>query len=259
MSVITLTTDFGSLYPASMKGVILSINPDATIVDISHSVPPADIMAGAFALYSVVRYFPQGTIHVGVIDPGVGSDRKAIIVKAGGQWFVGPDNGLLIPPARLLGEIEVYEIIEEGLSGHISSTFHGRDIFAPAAAYLSTGRDVLEIARKTDGYVYMDFSGYNIEKEFIEATVVYVDDFGNIITNIPGEKILDEIKVGTVLSISGRQMPLLNTYSGVSKWELVALVGSHGFFEIAVNQGSASRLLQLGNGGSMRIGIMSRS
>lgn len=259
MSVITLTTDFGSLYPASMKGVILSINPDATIVDISHSVPPIDIRAGAFALYSVVKYFPPGTIHVGVIDPGVGSDRKAIIVKACDQWFVGPDNGLLIPSARLLGTIEVYEIMEEGLFGHISSTFHGRDIFAPAAAYLSNGKDVLEIARKTDDYVGMDFSGYTIEKQFIEATVVYVDDFGNIITNIPGDKILDEIEVGTLLSVSGRQMPFLNTYSGVSKLELVALIGSHGFFEIAVNQGSASRLLHLANGNSIRIGIMSRS
>jgi hypothetical protein len=258
MSVITLTTDFGSLYPASMKGVILSINPDATIVDISHSVPPIDIRAGAFAIYSVVRHFPPGTIHVGVIDPGVGSDRKAIIVKAGDQWFVGPDNGLLIPPSRLLGDIEVYEIMEDGLSEHISSTFHGRDIFAPAAAYLSSGRDVLEFARRTDDYVDMDFSGYTIEKQFIEATVVYVDDFGNIITNIPGEKIFDEIEVGTALSVSGRQMPFLNTYSGVSKWELVALIGSHGFFEIAVNQGSASRLLHLANGNSIRIGIMGR-
>jgi S-adenosylmethionine hydrolase len=259
MSVITLTTDFGSLYPASMKGVILSIDPDATIVDISHSVPPIDIRAGAFALYSVVKHFPSGTIHIGVIDPGVGSDRKAIIVKAGNQWFVGPDNGLLIPPARLLGDIEVYEIIEDEISEHISSTFHGRDIFAPAAAHLSNGRDVLEIGRKTDDYVDMDFSGYTIEKQFIEATVVYVDDFGNIITNIPGEKILDEIEIGTVLSVSGRQMPFLNTYSGVSKWGLVALIGSHGFFEIAVNQSSASRLLHMTNGNSIRIGIIGKT
>ena len=106
----------------------------------------------------------------------------------------GARYGLLVPPARLLGDIEVYEIIEEGLYEHISSTFHGRDIFAPAAAYLSNGRDVLEIARKTDDYVDMDFAGYTIEKQFIEATVVYVDDFGNIITNIPGEKVLDEIE-----------------------------------------------------------------
>jgi S-adenosylmethionine hydrolase len=259
MSVITLTTDFGSLYPASMKGVILSINPGATIVDITHSVPPIDIRAGAFAIYSVVKHYPAGTIHVGVIDPGVGTGRKAIIVKAGDQWFVGPDNGLLIPPARLLGDIVVYEIIEGKLSENISSTFHGRDIFAPAAAYLSNGRDVLEIARKIDDYVDMDFSGYTIEQQFIEATVIYVDDFGNIITNIPGEKVLDEIDPGTILSISGRQMSFLKTYGEVSKWGLISLIGSHGFFEIAVNQGSASRLLNLSNGNSLRIGIMGRS
>jgi S-adenosylmethionine hydrolase len=259
MSVITLTTDFGSLYPASMKGVILSINSDATIVDISHSVTFSDIRAGAFAIYSTVRHFPAGTIHVGVIDPGVGSDRKAIIVKAGDQWFVGPDNGLLIPAARLLGEIEIYDIMENGLSEHISSTFHGRDIFAPAAAYLSCGRDVLEFARRTDDYVDMDFAGYTIEKQFIEASIVYVDDFGNIITNIPGEKILDEIELGTALSVSGRQMPFMKTYSDVPKLGIVALIGSHGFFEISVNQGSASRLLHLANGNSIRIGIMGRT
>jgi S-adenosylmethionine hydrolase len=256
MSVITLTTDFGTLYPASMKGAILSINPDATIVDISHSIPPIDIRAGAFAIYSVVRHFPPGTIHVGVIDPGVGTDRKAIIVRAGDQYFVGPDNGLLIPGARLLGEFQVYEIQDGILPESISSTFHGRDIFAPAAAHLSAGREVQEIASKTDDYVDLDFSGYTIEKQFIEAIVVYVDDFGNIITNIPAEKLLDKIESGTILSVSGRQMPFMKTYSDVPKWGVVALVGSHGFFEISVNQGSASRLLHLTNGNSIRIGIM---
>ena len=258
MSVITLTTDFGSLYPASMKGVLLSINPDATIVDVTHSVPPADIRGGAFAMYSVVRCFPPGTIHVGVVDPGVGTDRKAIVVRAGEQYFVGPDNGLLIPPARLFADFQVYEITEERLPEHISSTFHGRDIFAPVAAHLSIGQDILEIARKTDDYVDLDFSGYTIEEQFIEATVVYVDDFGNIITNIPGENIRDELEVGATLSISGRQMPFLRSYGEVSKWEIISLIGSHGFFEIALNQGSASRVLHLVNGNKIRIGIISR-
>ncbi len=256
MAIITLTTDFGSLYPASMKGVILGIDPEATIVDVTHSVPPADISAGAFALYSAVRHFPSGTIHVGVIDPGVGTDRKAIVVLAGGHYFVGPDNGLLIPEADLLGDIEVYEISNEDILEDISSTFHGRDIFAPVAAHISGGMDVEEIGSTIDEYEVLDFSGYTIEKEFIEAKVIYVDDFGNLVTNIPGNEIQDKVEHGTLLSISGRQMPFLSTYGEVPKGRMLSLIGSHGFFEISMNQGSASRLLHLNNGNEIRIGIM---
>ncbi len=256
MTVITLTTDFGSLYPASMKGVILSIDPDATIIDVTHSIPPADIRAGAFALYSIVRHFPPGTIHVGVIDPGVGTERSAIVVCAGGQYFIGPDNGLLIPAAKMLGDIEVYEISDGVIAEEISSTFHGRDVFAPVAAHLSKGKDVRELGYIKDDYVDLDFSGYAIEEEFIEASVIYVDDFGNIVTNIPQEEILKKIGKDTVLSISGRHMPFLKTYGEVARGTLISLIGSHGFFEIAMNQGNASDLLHLNNGNEIRIGII---
>lgn len=257
MAVITLTSDFGSLYPASMKGVILSIDPDVTIVDITHSIPSVDIRAGAFALYSVVRHFPLGTIHVAVIDPGVGTERKAMVVRSGGHYFIGPDNGVLIPAASLLGDMEVFEIKNQGVLGDVSSTFHGRDIFAPAAAHISRGMDLQDIAQRTDEYVDLDFSGYVIQKDFIEAKVIYVDKFGNIVTNIPGEEIHKNIPHGAILSISGRQMPFLSTYGEVPKGRVLSLIGSHGFFEIAVNQGSASKLLHLNNGNEIRIGVMS--
>ncbi|WMW21536.1 S-adenosyl-l-methionine hydroxide adenosyltransferase family protein [Methanolobus mangrovi] len=257
MAVITLTTDFGSLYPASMKGVMLGIDPDVTIVDITHSIPPMDIRAGAFALYSAVTYFPPGTIHVAVIDPGVGTERKAIVVRSGEHYFIGPDNGVLIPAASLLGDIEVFEIKNQDILGDVSSTFQGRDIFAPVAAHISRGMDLEDIGNSTDEYIDLDFSGYVIEKDFIEAKVIYVDKFGNIVTNIPQEQIVKDVLKGTVLSIAGRQMPFLRTYGEVPKGRMLSLIGSHGFFEIAVNQGSASKLLHLNNGNEIRIGIMS--
>ncbi|SFM66649.1 SAM hydrolase/SAM-dependent halogenase family protein [Methanolobus profundi] len=257
MSIITLTTDFGSLYPASMKGVILSIAPDTTIVDVTHSIPPTDIHAGALALYSVVKYYPPGTIHVAVIDPGVGTDRKAIAIRAGGQFLVGPDNGLLIPAANLLGDPEVYEISSDNIPDEVSSTFHGRDIFAPVAAQISKGIYLDDLGSKTDEYVGLDLSEYIIEKDFISAKVVYIDEFGNIVTNIPGAELTKAILQGTILSIAGRQMPFLRTYGEVSRGKMLSLIGSHGFFEISVNQGSASKLLRLNNGNDVKIGIIS--
>lgn len=256
MSIITLTTDFGSIYPASMKGVILSINPDVTIVDITHSIPPIDIRAGAFALFSVVKYFPPGTIHVAVIDPAVGTERKAIAIRAGGHYLIGPDNGVLIPAATLLGDAEVFEITNNEILNDVSSTFHGRDIFAPIAAHISGGMGIQDIGRITDQYIGLDFSGYVIQKDFIEAKVIYVDEFGNIVTNILQEHIHKNILPGTILSIAGRQMPFLITYGEVPKGRMLSLIGSHGFFEIAVNQGSASKLLHLNNGNDIRIGII---
>ncbi|WP_340820217.1 S-adenosyl-l-methionine hydroxide adenosyltransferase family protein [Methanolobus sp. WCC4] len=256
MSIITLTTDFGSLYPASMKGVILSIDPDATIVDITHSIPPTDIQAGALAMHSVVRYYPQGTIHVGVIDPGVGTERKAIVVRAGGQYLVGPDNGLLMPAAKLLGDMEVYEISSDILPDEVSSTFHGRDIFAPVAAHISKGMGLKEIGKPVDEYVTLDISGYEIEKDFIRTRVVYIDSFGNIITNVPGDELMRSVQQGAILSIAGRQMPFLSTYGEVTRGKLLSLVGSHGFLEVALNQGSAAKLLHLDNGNEITIGIL---
>ncbi|MDP2765996.1 MAG: SAM-dependent chlorinase/fluorinase, partial [Candidatus Methanoperedens sp.] len=138
--VITLLSDFGDVYPASMKGVILSINPAANIVDISHSVSPHDIRAGAFILMITARYFPSNTVHIAVVDPGVGTKRRALAIRAesesGIHYLIGPDNGLLIPAAKSLGDFKVYEITNTNLfQKNISSTFHGRDIFAPVGAH----------------------------------------------------------------------------------------------------------------------------
>lgn len=247
MALITLTTDFGSLYPAALRAVILQINESANIIDITHSIPPADIRAGAFALYSVVEYFPKGTVHVAVVDPGVGTRRRPIAISAGGQYFVGPDNGLLIPAARKLGEMEVYDIRNEKLRCNLSSTFHGRDIFAPVGAYLSGGMQLEEVGNKIDDFVDMDSENAEIYGNTIKGEVVFIDDFGNIITNIPKDMILKIADLGTELYVSGNKMPFLRTYGMVGIGDLLALIGSHCFLEISVNQGNASRVLEIKN------------
>ena len=245
MSVITLTTDFGDLYPASMKAVILGINPDVQIVDVTHSIRHAGIREGAFALYSLVPYFPAKTVHVAVVDPGVGTSRRALAVKAGEagreQFFVGPDNGLLIPAARRLGEMEVYEITNRDLmlKSGISATFHGRDIFAPVGAHLSKGMPIEGVGHRVLDFVDLDFGNFGVDGPFLMGEVVFADSFGNVITNIPEDAILQFCTFGSKVEVNGRKVPFVLTYGFVGQEGALALIGSHGFLEIAVNQGSA--------------------
>jgi len=262
MSVITLTTDFGDLYPAAMKAVILGINPDVQIVDVTHSVRQAGIREGAFALYSLVPYFPKKTVHIGVVDPGVGTSRRALAVKAGvagsEQFFVGPDNGLLIPAARRLGEIEVYEITNRDLmlNSGTSATFHGRDIFAPVGAHLSKGLPIEEVGQKVSDFVDLDFGYFGVDGPFLMGEVVFVDSFGNVITNIPEDAILRFCTFGSSVEVNGRKIPFVQTYGLAGKKEALALIGSHGFLEIAVNQGSAKLQFGLKDGKPVAIKIL---
>jgi hypothetical protein len=234
MKIITLLTDFGSFYPAAVKGVILSKAQDVVFVDIAHDIPPQDVRAGAFALLSTARYFPSGTIHLGVVDPGVGSERLSIAIESGGHFFVGPDNGLLMPAARSLGTPRAYKI---ALDLHPSSTFHGRDIFAPAAAMLATGskpRDMGHEIRPKE----LSFGAPRRTKKGIEAAVIYVDRFGNLITN------MRKPPTGQV-RLKGIKLKIAETYSQARRIEPLITVGSHGFVEIAVNKGSAAEAFGL--------------
>ncbi|TGC07285.1 SAM hydrolase/SAM-dependent halogenase family protein [Methanolobus halotolerans] len=248
MTIVTLTTDFGSLYPASLKAVILGMEPGTQIVDITHSVRHADIRAGAFALYTVVDYFPKGTVHVAVVDPGVGTQRNSIVISSGGQFFVGPDNGLMVPAALRLGDMQVYRIKGTELLGDVSTTFHGRDVFARIGAYLSGGVAPERAGEKTDDYVHLDFGNVEVGVNSVSGEVIYIDDFGNVITNIPGTVVSDLVHFGEVVKVSGRDMPFMHTYGLVDVGEPLSLTGSHGFLEIAVNQGSAASVLGLRNG-----------
>ena len=279
MAVITLTTDFGSLYPAFLKAAILQVNETANIVDITHSIPPADIRAGAFALYSVVDYFPKGSIHVAVVDPGVGTDRRAIAIRSGSQYFVGPDNGLLIPAARKLGELEVYEITNTKLFHNVSSTFHGRDIFAPVAAHLletnHTGFNPIiilsnllsgtrpkgivqieDVGKRIDDFVDLDLEMIEVSEGAISGEIVFIDDFGNIVTNIPRDVVLDKVDFGSELFIFGCEIPLLQTYGLVGDGDALALIGSHGFLEISINCDNAAKIFKVKNGDKIDVKLL---
>ncbi|MDD1760882.1 MAG: SAM-dependent chlorinase/fluorinase [Methanothrix sp.] len=259
MLIITLLTDFGSFYPAQMKGMILSrLGEKArgiTFVDIAHDIPPQDVRAGAFALLSSVRYFPPGTIHLAVVDPGVGTDRLGLVVESGGQTFVGPDNGLLLPAARCLNApgmpllaykiVASPEIVGSGLgqagpaaaATSVSSTFHGRDIFAPVAAMLASGKCPAAVGpqvRPKD----LNFGEARRTERGFEATVIYVDRFGNLILNMR--------KVPTFpVSLLGVKLKRAVTYGKARRIEPLITLGSHGFAEIAVNLGSAAEAFRL--------------
>ncbi|MGB9928721.1 MAG: SAM hydrolase/SAM-dependent halogenase family protein [Methanosarcina sp.] len=259
MSIISLTTDFGDLYPAAMKAIILGINPDAKIIDITHSIRQGGIREGAFALYSLVPYFPANSLHIAVIDPGVGTSRRALAVKAGKsgkeQYFIGPDNGLLIPAARNLGNIEVYEITNKTLmlKSGVSATFHGRDIFAPVGAHISKGVPIESVGQKISGFLNLDFGVCGVDGPFLIGEVVYSDSFGNVITNIPESMILNFSSFGSQVEVNGRHVPFVRTYGFGGQREPLILIGSHGFLEIAVNGGNAALQFGLKSGDQVAI------
>lgn len=236
IKIITLLTDFGSFYPAQMKGVILSKlkDKDVTFVDIAHDIPPQDVRAGAFALLSSVVYFPPGTIHIAVVDPDVGTERLGIVVDSGGQFFVGPDNGLLMPAAKSLGRPLAYKI---ACKFDASNTFHGRDVFAPVAAMLVNGQSPSSFGPRVKPKDLSFGSPKKTDKGF-EITVIYVDKFGNLILN------MRKLPEGC-FSLKGIRLRQVGTYAEVKRIEPLITIGSHGFAEIAVNQGSAADAFRL--------------
>ncbi len=244
--IITLLSDFGDVYPASMKGVILSINPEVNLVDISHSVPHYNIRAGAFILMTYAQYFPSGTVHIAVVDPGVGTERLSLAIKAesfdyGIHYFIGPDNGLLIPAARSIGDFEVYEIADETLFlSSVSFTFHGRDIFAPVGAHISRGLNISKVGRQVFDFIDLDFAKGRRTEGCLQGNIIFIDSFGNIVTNISSDIV--DFQPGDALEIQGRRILFHSSYGFCKKDELVALIGSHGYLEIAINQGNAALL-----------------
>ncbi len=246
--VITLTTDFGGVYPSVMKGVILTIDPDARIVDIANDVPAGDIGRGAFILQFACRYFPPGTVHLAVVDPGVGSSRRALVIIGETCSFVGPDNGLLMPAARAQGRFKVYEIADlEFYTDSICPVFHGRDVFAPAAAYVSRNINIPCLKEISDP-VELDLGTPELKDEKIIGCVLFVDDFGNVVTNIGGKALSGLAFLGDTLDVNGVEVTYARTYSEVPQGSLLLLTGSHGKVELACNGDSASALTGLGEG-----------
>ncbi len=254
--MITLTTDFGlkDPYVAEMKGVIYSIKPAANIVDVSHQIDKYNVRMAAFVLASVAPYFAKGTVHVAVVDPGVGTSRRAIVVQTKQAYFVGPDNGVLMLAAKAQGIKHIYELTNQKyMLPEVSSTFHGRDIFAPAAAYLDEGVKPPEFGVEITDPVIPKFAAVECRNGSVFGEVLHVDGFGNVITNIGGAEVAEAKTVKVNLHHISLQMPRSETYGAAKPQEPLALVGSHGFLELALNQGSFSEKYRVNAGDRIEV------
>lgn len=257
--IITLTTDFGTkdAYVGAMKGVILDINPDARLVDISHDIAPQDVMEAAYVLRDAVFYYPSDTVHLVVVDPGVGTSRHPVAIRAGGYLFVGPDNGIF--PLLLDGEdphtCVVLDRQEYWRSDKISTSFHGRDIFAPAAAHLSRGISLCDLGRPLEKLTPLHWALPMSDDQGIQGWVVHVDHFGNCVTNISRE-MLDEKRAGRPIKcFVGNAIldGISRTYSEVDTGEPLMHINSGNFLEVAVRSGNASELLGIRKGDPVNI------
>ncbi|EEB73056.1 S-adenosyl-l-methionine hydroxide adenosyltransferase family protein [Thermococcus sp. AM4] len=256
--MITLTTDFGlkGPYVGEMKVAMLRVNPNAKLVDVTHAVTRHSIIEGSFVMEQVVKYSPEGTVHVGVIDPGVGTERRAVIIE-GDQWLVVPDNGLATLPLKHINPKRAWEIdfdrIRRFTGWRISSTFHGRDVFGPAGALIEKGVPPEEFAREIplDSLIKLDVEPKR-EGDLWVLKVIYVDDFGNIILNLENYGRPEAVE----LPDFGLRIPYREAYGYVKPGELLALPGSHDYLEIAVNQGNASERLGLKVGGEVRVKLI---
>ncbi|HET9385966.1 MAG TPA: SAM-dependent chlorinase/fluorinase [Gemmatimonadales bacterium] len=243
--IITLLTDFGTVdsYVAELKAVLLSYAPGATLVDISHQVAPGDIRAGQYLLERTWKHFPPRTVHLAIVDPGVGTARRAIAAEHEGHHFVAPDNGLLsfLPRGGRFVSLPVPVTA--------AATFHGRDVFAPAAARLVTGTRVAELGESISDPCYAPLPAPRHDHLTVIGEVIYVDRFGTLVTNIPG----DAVQEGARIRVEGTEAgSLRRTFRDVTRGALVAFVGSGGTVEIAVRDGSAARMLGVGVGAEVK-------
>ena len=249
-NIITLLTDFGEqdVYVGVMKGAIACINPELKVIDLTHNIPPQNIAAARFCLLDAYPYFPPQTVHVAVVDPEVGSHRRGIALEFPGGFIVCPDNGLCSGIIEKTSIIEAVELTNTRYwrSPIPSNTFHGRDIFAPVGAHLATGIPLKEVGNQIppDSLVKLPLPKLKIKDREIMGCIQYIDHFGNLITNIPGD--LEEIRFAArfknlswVAIIADKNIKFATTYSDVPVGQILALVGSHGWVEIAVNSGNA--------------------
>jgi S-adenosyl-L-methionine hydrolase (adenosine-forming) len=244
---VTLLTDFGTAdgYVAAMKGVIAAMAPGCLIDDASHDIAPGDIAAGAWALGAYWRLYPSGAVHLAVVDPGVGSRRRALAINADGRFLVGPDNGVFTHVLDTARELRVHSIDNPAwMRDEVAVTFHGRDIFAPSAARLARGGELESAGRLIVDPVRLPVVRAERRDDGVHGAIVHIDHYGNIITNIPGAW----ISADAVVCGSGHDMPLQRTYTDVAPGELLALIGSRGLLEISVRDGSAARRLSAATG-----------
>ena len=258
---ITLTTDFGTTDPfvGIMKGVILGISPETTIVDITHEIPAQDVSAAAFHLGNAWRHFPRGTVHVAVVDTGVGSSRRALALSAGDHFFVGPDNGLLTPIFNEVSWRAVEITAAHYLDPSPSPTFHGRDVFAPAAAHLAKGTALENFGEPLSNPVRIDLSPPVVEGATIRARIVHVDRFGNLVLNVEGAHLARAASGDSPRAltgeVAGRKIDLFVTHYAAAKGSLCFLVNSDGCLEVALPGGSAAATLGVGRGDEILVRV----
>lgn len=254
--IVTLLSDFGlsDVYVGVMKGVIAQINPALAVVDLTHQIPPQNIAAGRFCLMNAASYFPSGTVHVAVVDPGVGSHRRAIAVQFAAGFLVGPDNGLfsgVLSQSRAIAAVELTNP-SYWRTSEPSSTFHGRDIFAPVGAHLAGGVPLEQLGQAIDPstLVGLPIPECTQTDAGVAGCIQYADRFGNLITNIPGTLVQGKT---WSLAAAGLTIPGKNTYQDSPAGSPLALVGSHGWVEIAINSGNAQSQLQLDWGAKVEV------
>jgi S-adenosylmethionine hydrolase len=263
MPVITLSTDFGwdDPYVGIMKGVILGINPRAVLVDLTHGLSNRRLPEAAFKLAATADYFPKGTIHLAVVDPGVGSVRRPLAVKTKTHTWVGPDNGIFTQILRAQPEAQVFHLTDTStFLKPVSATFHGRDIFAPVAAHLSRGRSLSSLGKRIDDPVLLDWPEPLFQKGTLHGRVLYADRFGNLITNLSRE-VIGRYFSGSEIKIRVGQRVirgLKENYAQEKPGRLLALFGSSGFLEIAGNLGSAAEILNYSPGKFSTVRLVGR-
>ncbi|QSJ17837.1 SAM-dependent chlorinase/fluorinase [Nostoc sp. UHCC 0702] len=247
-SVITLLSDFGDrdVYVGVIKGVIAQINPKLAIVDLTHQIPPQNIAAARFCLMNAYGYFPVGTVHVAVVDPGVGSTRRAIAVEFAQGFLVGPDNGIfsgVLSQSPAIAAVELTNL-NYWRTPKPSKTFHGRDIFAPVAANLASGIPLKQLGQEIEKatLVQLNIANCNQTATGVTGCIQYIDHFGNLVSNIPESYVQGKT---WYVQAAGLTIPGCETYADVEAGEAIALVGSHGWVEIAINSGNAHSQLQI--------------
>ena len=259
-AIITLTTDYGTNdhLVGTLKGVILKINPDVTIVDITHNVTPFDLLDGALTIGSAYSYFPPKTVHVVVVDPGVGTERRPLLVSAQNQYFVAPDNGVLsvIYEREKDALVVRHANVEHYYLQPVSNTFHGRDIFAPVAAWLTKGWQTPSMGDEISDFKRFALPRPKETDGVLKGVVLRADAFGNLITNFRSEDLPESaLKDGAIkLQVGTQQVTrLVDTFARGNNGEAIAYVGSSGYIEIGVNKGSASRTFSLGRGATVSL------
>ncbi len=248
MKLVAILTDFGDMdpYVGVMKGVMLQICPDLAFVDITHKISSGDIEQASFQLSRSVPWFPEGTVFLVVVDPGVGGPRRPIVVKSEKHYFVAPDNGVLTFVLRNNRSIQAYEIaLSKYVLPRISTTFHGRDIFAPVAAHLAKGVPLDELGTEINDLFWLDVEADKAKGEYYVARVMVVDRFGNLITDVSHDEVPFKVRQ---VSVGGVRIPVVTHYGSVAEGQLLALWGSDGQLEISVNKGSAASVLEAHRG-----------